>query len=436
MEPLPKIARDRLRANPPAQHPDADLLTAFAEHSLSGRERAEVADHLARCGECRQVVAMAVPAFEPALAAAAAHARAAGLPSQTAGAKPSLGKRRFWLASPVLRWGALAACIVVVGAAVLNYRRTSRMESYTPVAAREVKSEAARLQQASPGAPGSRDLAANSVKAAPKANSRPTLAAKPSREKTQDSGSTGTASKLESRRRFDEMAVGKAAGAREETIIVEADKNAPLSQSPAAAHQVPSAPPPPAPSERAQEAKDQTITGGAAKQNVEVAGASSEVETQAAGYLKKRKLGDEKEDGRMKTTVARPSTTFSARINDAAANEGLIRPAKWSLSLGGLPQRSFDSGVTWQEMPVDQASGFRALSALGQEVWVGGTAGLLYHSSDNGMHWVRVIPTAGGVALQADITRIEFIDALHGRLSAADGATWTTSDGGKTWQKN
>src|SRR5436189_109522 len=52
---VPKIVRERLRvANlAPAEHPDPDVLTAFAESSLSQRERADVLQHLSRCGECR-----------------------------------------------------------------------------------------------------------------------------------------------------------------------------------------------------------------------------------------------------------------------------------------------------------------------------------------------------------------------------------------------
>src|SRR5512143_3559963 len=126
MDPLPKIARDRLRANPPSEHPDADLLTAFAEQSLTERERSEIADHLARCAECREVMALAVPEFEPAFAdaaVAAVHARTVIAPPIISAAKMSATKRTTWLRSPVLRWGALAACVVVVGAAVLNYRK-------------------------------------------------------------------------------------------------------------------------------------------------------------------------------------------------------------------------------------------------------------------------------------------------------------------------
>jgi hypothetical protein len=45
-------------------HPDAESLSAFSEQALQERERAEVLAHLAVCGRCRQVVALAREAAE------------------------------------------------------------------------------------------------------------------------------------------------------------------------------------------------------------------------------------------------------------------------------------------------------------------------------------------------------------------------------------
>jgi len=98
----------RLRETPPAagSHPDADLLTAFAEQSLPGGERARVVEHLARCSDCREVVALALPAEE--IAAAPAPVGSSGI---------------GWLSWPILRWGALAAGILAVtSVGVVEYR--------------------------------------------------------------------------------------------------------------------------------------------------------------------------------------------------------------------------------------------------------------------------------------------------------------------------
>jgi photosystem II stability/assembly factor-like uncharacterized protein len=66
---------------------------------------------------------------------------------------------------------------------------------------------------------------------------------------------------------------------------------------------------------------------------------------------------------------------------------------------------------------------------------VGGLAGVLYHSSDIGMHWTRIIPVAADSTLTADILTLDFHDAQHGKLTTSNRETWTTSDAGKTWQK-
>ena len=67
MTEVPKIVYDRLRAALPKQaHPDADLLTAFAEQALLATERDGVLQHLALCGDCREVAALALPAADVA----------------------------------------------------------------------------------------------------------------------------------------------------------------------------------------------------------------------------------------------------------------------------------------------------------------------------------------------------------------------------------
>ncbi len=115
MEQLPKIVQQRLSGSPkPGVHPDPDLLAAFAEKSLLDRERSEVLRHLAECSDCRDVLALATPAIDSA-------------PSP-------IPQTSSWLTWPMLRWGALAACVVVVSAAVtLRYERRQPPEA--PVAA-------------------------------------------------------------------------------------------------------------------------------------------------------------------------------------------------------------------------------------------------------------------------------------------------------------
>jgi hypothetical protein len=99
MAEIPRIVGQRLQAMAKLDdHPDANLLTAFIERSLGKRERIHVLEHLSQCANCREMVALS--AVEPEIAHAVGRAR------------------EDWFSWPVLRWGALVACVVVVGAVV------------------------------------------------------------------------------------------------------------------------------------------------------------------------------------------------------------------------------------------------------------------------------------------------------------------------------
>lgn len=120
MQDVPKIVRARLQRTTPATaetHPDADLLTAFAERSLVGGERDHVLEHLARCADCRDVVAFALPATEDVVLA------------------KSAAPRRGWLTLPVLRWGVVTAGILALtSVGIVQYRQ--RGQEKTAVATR------------------------------------------------------------------------------------------------------------------------------------------------------------------------------------------------------------------------------------------------------------------------------------------------------------
>jgi hypothetical protein len=97
MQSVPKFALRRLRmAEAVAEsHLDANVLAAFAEQNLADRERADVMKHLAACRECREVIAIALPEAE--------------LPATYA-----VRVNRGVFGWPVLRWGSLAAGILIV----------------------------------------------------------------------------------------------------------------------------------------------------------------------------------------------------------------------------------------------------------------------------------------------------------------------------------
>jgi photosynthesis system II assembly factor YCF48-like protein/putative zinc finger protein len=137
-----------------------------------------------------------------------------------------------------------------------------------------------------------------------------------------------------------------------------------------------------------------------------------------------------------------PASTAQANVvvasNIPARAEGkkkLAPPTRWMLSTDGVLLRSTDAGKNWQAVPFEGNAIFRALAVVGPRVWVGGRGGALYYSADDGSQWQRLTPSADGATLIQDITALTFSDAQHGDLSTAGGQTWTTSDGGSSWQK-
>ena len=431
MEQLPKIVQQRLRG--PAQpgvHPDPDLLTAFAEKSLNDRERARVLQHLVECADCREVLSLAMPGIEPALAPGPERSR--------------------WLSWPVLRWGALAACVVVVGAAVtLHYEHQEPLRSVAekvPAAPAELKLEDEVSRQ-----PGQK-LAANLPPPSPELGRDSGAAGKlaKQRAKSTDAGmmaeeAGAPALAEEQDKKVQELSNNRLAAVRSGDV--------PVGAVPAAA---------PAPSSAAKtagmegqvrarndsldyssRASSEAVTVESATPAREMAAQTAErkakdesrtnetqKEIQAAGGAgSAAALGDRKAD-RFSSPTAQGGPT--AHAGGLRAVNNLPR---WTLSAGGALQRSFDSGKTWQTIPVAGNIVFRALAANDSDIWVGGAAGALYHSSDAGQHWTRITPVADGKPLSSDIVTVEFSDTQHGKLITADRETWSTSDAGNTWQR-
>src|SRR6266571_9124226 len=94
MQRIAKLVSGRLRAQPVGPHPDADLLSAFAENALLDTERNHLLRHLEVCADCREILYLAMPGTTDL--------------QKVLSLRPS---RSPWFA---LRWGALAASVVVV----------------------------------------------------------------------------------------------------------------------------------------------------------------------------------------------------------------------------------------------------------------------------------------------------------------------------------
>ena len=462
MQDVPQFVLKRLQEKQPAadSHPDADLLTAFAEQSLAGDERDRVTEHLTRCGDCRDVVAIALPATEIETERAR---KIVALPISVSTA--GMG----WLRWPTLRWGALAAGILVVASlGVLEYshRSENSVASNRPqdaIVASSVSRQAPSPQatvrqtemQKALSATGSQTLTAHeAVVGSGRADQPPSPArSTPPRSTLPRSGG---------------VVGGVAGAARGSAGGIGAGSGSGVSPTSFAS-----------PRERSMVTRAQQNPTAATGQQVKIGAASEMVEVQADGPITTESVaisqnqvaqnqGSLPLNGRAFTNldVVKAKDPVPGQTASSAATP------RWTVSSSGVLQRSFDGGDTWEdvnpaltvasngaglakentaradvgsfseakknrkaEAAAYPAPIFRAVAAVGLEVWAGGSGGALYHTWDGGNRWSRVTPSALGVALTGDIIAIQISDPQHGEVSTSTGELWATSDNGQTWQK-
>lgn len=440
MSEIPKIVRQRLQQadNASVSHPDANMLSAFAESSLPPPERSAVLDHLSYCAECREVLALALPAMEAAQAV---------LPVP----------RKSRLSWPTLRWAFVSAGIVALS--VFGFVEYGHRDDSLKVAKNSPPPAVIQRDQS---------VAAPAVRAERSANeerSQPTAAvsAPPERERHEPRQETELAKDASAPAVHGSLAHGP------RQISQFQQQNANTFQIPARVQNAP---------EAKQELRPPTATGGSgASEMVEVQSPSIQLDVQsqatdsvlAANKPTPQPLSPSASDGEVSRAKSAPAAPPAQALSSALETQGrafqalhLITPT-WTVNSGRL-QRSLDQGQTWQDVNVtasadtgasaelaisaskagktrkdkkamSMAPVFRAVAANGEDVWAGGTAAALYHSSDGGAHWARVVPAWQSATLSGDILSLEFADAQNGRISTSAGEVWTTADNGQSWKK-
>ena len=441
MNELPNIVRARLKATAAGDHPDPDLLAAFAEQALAEQERSTVLAHLSRCSECREVLAVAMPSLSTG-----ALDTASSIDTAT----------RRWFHGTALRWAAAATCVVIVGSAVLMKRDFMMKQTSKTVALREdsISSEVANYAAA--------ERANNTEKkqfemaASPRAIPAPARDEETRQQQVPPSTRPQDAKKVLSpkpappaappilpRRMRPEFAPSAEAGGG----AVAGAAGAAGTFAPAPTRNEPSDILSFTENKIDKEAASAKPT--AAAEQIQITAAAPVIETDAAGSRDKQELpGKAKAPSgvamydALVTPAAQESSAQTVLTKEAARRAELkrmetLRPpvSRWTISSDGQLQHSTDSGKTWQPVVVAENTTFRALSANGPDLWVGGASGLLYHSSDAGAHWTQVKPATADATLTADIAAIEFIDVRQGKITTSAGEVWITTDGGQTWRR-
>jgi len=403
MTEVPKTVHDRLQGlqRTAQAHPDADLLAGFAERALSPDERDGILEHLVVCGDCREVVTLALRA--------GAMSAPIGIETET---DPSLAipakAKNGWISSPGLRWAALATGVAVAAAVLLLHPKklnqamlTSEKQPATTIAqpsehsqiaastdgisnkavADEARSEPGRLPakpnlgQASARSPQPSlgMLAANNGRKPPLVGKLPTV--------------PGTGAQPDYRAPANGSTGETFAPSAESTLLAQND--APAIEK---AKQVPLA------------IRGQASTGQPASDT----GAGSEAPT----------------------------------LKSTDADQMSARAVAWSITEGTL-QWSVDSGHSWQSaLHTDRP--LLCYAAHDEDVWAGGQAGMLFHSSNGGLTWMQVRPWINSQQLSSDITHLELRDnSRNGKprlpqeiiVSTSNNESWTSIDGGTTWDR-
>jgi photosynthesis system II assembly factor YCF48-like protein/putative zinc finger protein len=453
MSDVPKIVYDRLQAAAAREaHPDADVLAAFAEQALSGAEREGVVRHLARCSDCREVVALSIP---PSVEAAVQPA-AAG--DETPMRRP-VDRSRTWFAWPNLRWAALASGVVVVASVVL-LRPGTQTDS----------------------AIGTEKRAAQVQEQVPAVEAKPNSLAPPATQLTQsyariavDKADRGLAIERRAGDR-DEQPLGglhtRAAAPpgsltndqRQRVDSLGGQGGLLLRDSPpATAPRTPATPP-----DRAIVSSNETVEVTASQSQIRTETATvsptttSQQVTVAGGsvaaaeplplngrnvappsIVKAKPAAKEKEEVQTEGTVQngaadkKPPSGYSDMAALGLQKQQLKRSKdavpQWSLAQGKL-QRSVDAGATWQ-IALQLEHPLLSFGARGSDVWAGGQSGTLFHSADSGTTWAMVQPSTNAGALAGDIVAIDIRSAAEILLSTSGGESWITADAGKTWEK-
>ena len=103
---------------------------------------------------------------------------------------------------------------------------------------------------------------------------------------------------------------------------------------------------------------------------------------------------------------------------------------RWRILLAGQVARSIDRGVTWQTQSTGVSIVLTAGAAPAAAVcWLVGPGGVVVLSTD-GRTWQRLaFPDA------SDLIAVRATDAVNATVTAADGRTFSTTDGGKSWRQ-
>jgi Photosynthesis system II assembly factor YCF48 len=435
------LARHLSGASGSPECPDAEILAAYHERSLSVEEMAHWKGHIAVCARCQEGLLLVeqtenVPTNEgqhqresereSQLAAPAMAPRAAGTSqgaesflTRAAGAGPApvrklkLRSRAAW--SWIVPVGAVAAGVIVLISVreirTQHAKQTQvalqRLPAPLPAAPQASARQEARKEEApvakTQNVPGAEKSAPSAPALQSPSAASPPLRKEVARSPRQESPSVrdGAVAALEPPPSASSYAASADA----------LQTHAPPASSPA----------PPAPG---------AATPGVSAQHNE--------ENKKAQSLKARVAPE------LQPSAAAPTMTSAevvARANDNLAQTALtngryiVAPGEkhaWRLGDGGLIEVSIDRGKTWKPQSSGVTTDLTAGSAASDKVcWVVGKSGTLLLTVDGGKNWNQIASPISG-----DLGGVHATDESHASIwDVSNRASFETNDGGVTWQR-
>lgn len=348
---------------------DGETLAAWVQGGLGRTAREAAEAHASQCARCQAVLAMMARGDEAQI-----------------GEAPEPSRKRFWQMMPWLGPLTAATATAIVWMAVRPAPDVQLPAPQAP-AQQQAKAEEDLRRQAPPAS----DHAPPAEPAPSRTSARP-LAGNVSgtaREGSVAQKETGVAGALmDEARRAPSMPPATAPDARA------------VGSTPAPS--LPSQPLPPA-------APPPAVTGSAASAAPPAAAEKPRLERQAARFAAER------------ADALQESVNVSVTIPTPDAN------VFWRVS-GTNVQRTVDRGATWAVQQTGTTTPLLAGSAPSPTVcWVVGRAGAVLLTTD-GRTWTRV-----PFPHDADLVRVTAESAAAATITAADGRTLRTADGGKTW---
>jgi photosynthesis system II assembly factor YCF48-like protein len=443
------LARNLRNASPDSACPDAEILAAYHERTLSPEEMASWKEHIAACTRCQECLALveqteSLPAEEfqhedvfPSLrmdlrhtdlSADSAVRRSTELPSSVpmvhatpSSSVRSISRPRWHLLLPI---GTIAAAAILwVGVREVPTQRFQQpgaaqvAENRAPLPAPS-SSEAELQNQRKKQESSTLNASKESVAKKPPVALAPVLVSPP---RAMAPVAAGAVHQNADNSLLDQRDATGASSTEGDAKKTDSRNMARISAAEKSAQAPPAKPAAAAASNTAAQRKDQYLTAPppATSETVQV-----QSETQPLTVNGNAAQIAPNETGKMADLV---KLALANRLYIVAPGE----KHAWRLGNGGQIERTTDRGKTWKSQNSGVARQLTAGSATSDKVcWVVGRGGTLLLTTDGGKHWKLL-----SSPIKEDLGGVHATDAMHATVwDVPNRKSFETSDGGETWR--